>query len=160
MPSSSIDSRPARRSVGEFLRSQIKPETKLSFVSAFFTVNAYDALKHELESARCLRFLFGKPSFISESDSDKHAKKNFCLTEDGLKLAHSLAQRPSLSVGESFDWHPDNEVCVQRRHEKWQRSIEVPPIEEEARQGIGVGADQIRGMLLSLIRTLLESSYH
>ena len=95
MPSSLKDNRPARGSVGEFLRSQIAPETKLSFVSAYFTVNAYDALKPELDSADSLRFLFGEPSFISEIDSDKHAKKNFRLTEDGLELAHSLAQRPA-----------------------------------------------------------------
>lgn len=95
MPSSLKDNRPARGSVGEFLRSQIAPETKLSFVSAYFTVNAYDALKPELDSADSLRFLFGEPSFISEIDSNKHAKKNFRLTEDGLELAHSLAQRPA-----------------------------------------------------------------
>ncbi len=86
MPSSLKDNRPKRGSVGEFLRAQIVPETKLSFVSAYFTVSAYDALKSELESAASLRFLFGEPSFISEIDSGKHAKKNFRLTEDGLEL--------------------------------------------------------------------------
>lgn len=95
MPGSLKDNRPKRGSAGEFLRSQINPETNLSFVSAYFTVSAYDALKPELESAENLRFLFGEPSFISEIDSDKHAKKNFRLTEDGLELAHSLAQRPA-----------------------------------------------------------------
>ena len=89
------DNRPTRGSVGEFLRAQIKPGTDLSFVSAYFTVSAYDALKVELESANNLRFLFGEPSFVSEIDSDKQAKKNFRLTEDGLELAHSLAQRPA-----------------------------------------------------------------
>lgn len=95
MPSRLKDNRPARGSVGDFLRTQIRPGTDLSFVSAYFTVSAYDALKVELESARNLRFLFGEPSFISEIDSDKHAKKNFRLTEDGLELEHSLAQRPA-----------------------------------------------------------------
>ena len=95
MPSSLKDNRPARGSVGGFLRSQIAPASKLSFVSAYFTVNAYEALKPELESADNLRFLFGEPSFISEIDSDKHAKQNFRLTEDRLELAHSLAQRPA-----------------------------------------------------------------
>ena len=95
MPSSLKDNRPSRGSVGEFLRSEVKPETKLSFVSAYFTVNAFDALKPELELADSLRFLFGEPSFVSEIDSDKQARKNFRLTEDGLELAHSLAQRPA-----------------------------------------------------------------
>jgi len=95
IPSSLKDNRPARGSVGAFLRSRIEPGTNLSFVSAYFTVSAYDALKTELESAGTLRFLFGEPSFISEIDPEKHAKKNFRLTEDGLELAHSLAQRPA-----------------------------------------------------------------
>lgn len=95
MPSSLKDNRPARGSVGEFLRSKIEPETKLSFVSAYFTVNAFDALKPKLETADSLRFLFGEPSFVSEIDPEKHAKKNFRLTEQGLELAHSLAQRPA-----------------------------------------------------------------
>ncbi len=95
MPSSLKDNRPKRGSVGAFLRAQIKPETKLSFVSAYFTVSAYDALKSELESAAGLRFLFGEPSFISEIDSGKNARKNFRLTEEGLELAHALAQRPA-----------------------------------------------------------------
>ena len=60
MPSSLKDNRPTRGSVGEFLRSQIKPETNLSFVSAYFTVSASDALKPELEAAESLRFLFGE----------------------------------------------------------------------------------------------------
>ncbi|EDY83482.1 Helicase conserved C-terminal domain protein [Verrucomicrobiia bacterium DG1235] len=95
MSSSLRDNRPSRGSVGEYLREQIVPGTQLSFVSAYFTVNAYDALKSELESAESLRFLFGEPSFISEIDSEKDSKKNFKLTEDGLELAHSLKQRPA-----------------------------------------------------------------
>jgi hypothetical protein len=93
MPSSLKDNRPARGSVGEFLRSQIEPGTKLSFVSAYFTLDGYDALKPKLEAADHLRFRFrfGEPSFISEIDSDKHTKKNFRLTEDRLDLAHALA---------------------------------------------------------------------
>jgi len=102
MPSSPKDNRPSLGSVGEFLRSQIAPETKFSFVSAYFTVNAYDALKPELKSAECLRFLVGEPSFIAEIDSDKHARKDFRLTEDGLELAHSFAQRPAATA--CADW--------------------------------------------------------
>ncbi|MCF6274519.1 MAG: SNF2-related protein, partial [Robiginitomaculum sp.] len=102
MSSSLKDNRPARGSVGEYLRSEIKAETKLSFVSAYFTVNAYAALKEELDAADSMRFLFGEPSFISGIDSDKGDKKNFHLTEDGLELAHSLAQRSAAKA--CADW--------------------------------------------------------
>ena len=67
MTSSLRDNRPARGSVAEFLRSQLQPGTELSFVSAYFTVNAYAALRDNLEQADSLRFLFGKPVFISGS---------------------------------------------------------------------------------------------
>ncbi len=102
MSSSLKDNRPARGTVGDFLRTQIQPETDLSFTSAYFTVNAFDALRSELESASSLRFLFGEPSFISEIDSDKDEKKNFRLTEEGLELAHALTQRPAAKA--CADW--------------------------------------------------------
>jgi SNF2 family DNA or RNA helicase len=89
------DNRPSRGSVGDFLRSEIKEGTDLSFVSAYFTVNAYTALQKELEAANSLRFLFGEPTFISGIDSDKNGKKHFNLTENGLELGHALAQRPN-----------------------------------------------------------------
>ncbi len=95
MPSSLRDNRPARGSVGEFLRTRIEPGTALSFVSAYFTVHAYEALQNELEGADSLRFLFGEPSFVSGIDSDKDATKHFRLTEEGIELAQTLAQRPA-----------------------------------------------------------------
>ena len=95
MSSSLKDNRTARGTVGGFLRAQIQADTKLSFTSAYFTVNAFEALRSELESASSLRFLFGEPSFISEMDSDKDEKKNFRLTEEGLELSHALTQRPA-----------------------------------------------------------------
>ncbi|MFK7778556.1 MAG: helicase-related protein [Gimesia sp.] len=94
MSSSLRDNRAKRGSVGDFLRDKIVEKSTLSFVSAFFTVNAYGELRDELESADSLRFLFGEPSFISEIDSEKHSKKNFNLTESGIELSHSLSQRP------------------------------------------------------------------
>ena len=94
MTSSLRDNRPARGSVSDFLRAKIRPGTDLSFVSAYFTVNAYDALKQQLERAGSLRFLFGEPTFIADIDPEKHDKKHFRLTDEGLELAHTLAQRP------------------------------------------------------------------
>jgi hypothetical protein len=73
--SSLRDNRKARGSVGEFLRSAIKPKTKLSFVSAYFTVNAYETLRTELEAADSLRFLFGEPSFIAVIDCENTRRK-------------------------------------------------------------------------------------
>lgn len=51
IPSSLKDNRAQRGTVGQFLESKILPESVLSFVSAYFTVHAYDALSSKLENA-------------------------------------------------------------------------------------------------------------
>jgi len=94
MQTSLRDNRPSRGSTGQFLKDHITSESQLSIVSAYFTVNAYAALRQELESSTGLRFLFGEPSFVSEIDPQKQEKKNFTVAESGLELAHTLAQRP------------------------------------------------------------------
>ncbi|MCX6865201.1 MAG: hypothetical protein NTV46_03095 [Verrucomicrobia bacterium] len=54
----------SRGRAGDFLRENITPGAALSFVSAYFTVHAYDALREVLEGVAGLRFLFGEPNFI------------------------------------------------------------------------------------------------
>ena len=64
-----------RGTIGDFLREKIQPGSDLSFVSAYFTIYAYAALKDELDSIKRLRFLFGEPRFIQSLDPDKTDKK-------------------------------------------------------------------------------------
>lgn len=89
------DNRPKRGSVGQFLKEQISSESELSFVSAYFTVNAFQALQINLEKAQGLRFLFGEPSFVTEIDRDKNSRRNFQLTEGKLEVTKTLTQRPA-----------------------------------------------------------------
>ena len=95
IPSSLRDNRAKRGTVGEFLESKIQHESVLSFVSAYFTVHAYEALSDKLENAKSLRFLFGEPSFISGINKGEEKKANFKLTESGVTLAKALTQRPA-----------------------------------------------------------------
>lgn len=67
-PASLRDNRPTRGTVGDFLKQKIQPDSILSFVSAYFTVHAYQALAEQLENADSLRFLFGEPTFVSGID--------------------------------------------------------------------------------------------
>ena len=90
--SSLRDNRTHRGTVGDFLKSEIKPGTQLSFVSAYFTVHAYEALASQLESAAKLQFLFGEPSFVTEIDRGDKTRANFKLTEQGIALAKTLTQ--------------------------------------------------------------------
>jgi len=83
----------SRGSVADFLRATIQPESKLSLVSAYFTIYAYDALRDSLDRIGHLDFLFGEPSFISRLDPDKTEKKSFIIDADGLELSNRLQQK-------------------------------------------------------------------
>lgn len=91
-----------RGRVGDFLREKICTGSELSFVSAYFTIYAYEALREELNRAGHLRFLFGEPSFVKSLDPDKTAKKAFRMTEEGLELANKLEQKRI--ARECADW--------------------------------------------------------
>jgi|GEM_PF-2096812 len=83
----------SRGKAGDFLRENIVSGSELSFVSAYFTVHAYQALRDELESASKLRFLFGEPSFIRSIEKDGKQSRQFQLADQGLTLANQLSQK-------------------------------------------------------------------
>jgi SNF2 family DNA or RNA helicase len=91
-----------RGSVAEFLKAKIQAESKLSIVSAYFTIYAYDALKDHLDAIDHLDFLFGEPSFVNRLDPSKTEKKAFMIDADGLELANKLQQK--LVAKECADW--------------------------------------------------------
>ena len=82
-----------RGPVGDFIKDKIKPDSELSFVSAYFTIYAYAALKDKLDEIKHLRFLFGEPSFIQSLDPEKTEKKAFRIENDALALVNKLEQR-------------------------------------------------------------------
>ena len=88
--SSGIRDNHVRGKVAEFLEQNIQANAKLSVVSAYFTIYAYDALKVALNKINHLDFLFGEPSFINRLDPEKVDSKQFFLKRDGLELANQL----------------------------------------------------------------------
>ena len=91
-----------RGKVGEFLDAKIEAGSLLSFVSAYFTLHAYHALRDALERAHSLRFLFGEPRFVSAMDRDDKQSREFRLTESGLSLGNQLSQKKL--AAECADW--------------------------------------------------------
>src|SRR2546422_7070583 len=91
-----------RGSVAEFLKAKIQTGSKLSVVSAYFTIYAYDALKDYLNTIDHLDFLFGEPSFVNRLDPSKTEKKAFIIDADGLELANKLQQKRVAK--ECADW--------------------------------------------------------
>ena len=91
-----------RGAVADFLRSRIQPGARLSVVSAYFTIYAYDALKAQLDGIEHLDFLFGEPRFLNSLDPEKTEKKSFVIDADGLQLANRLEQKRV--ARECADW--------------------------------------------------------
>ncbi len=91
-----------RGTVADFLRGKSQTGSKLSIVSAYFTIYAYDALKEELERIEHLDFLFGEPSFVNRLDPSKTETKAFIIDADGLELSNKLQQKRV--ARECADW--------------------------------------------------------
>jgi hypothetical protein len=82
-----------RGAVADFLKAKIHSGSRLSVVSAYFTIYAYDSLRANLDQIEHLDFLFGEPRFIAALDPDKTEKKAFILDGNGLHLANRLQQK-------------------------------------------------------------------
>ncbi len=61
-------------SVADFLKERIKDNSKVSIVSAYFTIYAYNALKDKFDNIQSMRFLFGEPTFVKGLNGDKNPK--------------------------------------------------------------------------------------
>jgi SNF2 family DNA or RNA helicase len=92
-PISGLKDNHRRGNVGDFLRGKLRPGAELSFVSAYFTIYAYEALRAELDQIGHLRFLFGEPRFIQSLDPSKTEEKAFGITNDKLELKNKLEQK-------------------------------------------------------------------
>ena len=84
----------------------IKKGSKLSIVSAYFSINSYDKLKKDLNKIDNMRFIFTKPSFTT--DTDKEAREYYIDNNDifggdfEIKLKNEMTQ--SSISRECSDW--------------------------------------------------------
>jgi SNF2 family DNA or RNA helicase len=92
VPSGIIDNY-RRSSIAQFLEEHIQQGSKLSIVSAYFTIYAYKELKEKLDSIDELRFIFGEPRFIQSIDPEKQDEKTFGIEDEGLTLKNRLIQK-------------------------------------------------------------------
>ena len=92
-PQHGIKDNHTRGKVADFLGARLAEGSRLSVVSAYFTIYAYEALSEELDRIGSLRFLYGEPRFISALDPEKTDKKAFKIEDEGLELANRLQQK-------------------------------------------------------------------
>ncbi|MBI4378379.1 MAG: DEAD/DEAH box helicase family protein [Nitrospinae bacterium] len=96
------DNQEKRGKVGDFLKDTMQNASKLSVVSAYFTIYAYDYLKEKLHGIDHLNFLFGEPRFIKSLDPDKTDTKAFKIEDEKLALKNRLQQKTIAK--ECADW--------------------------------------------------------
>lgn len=94
------------RLLGDDLRKEIIPGSKVKIVASFFSIYAYETLKKELESIEELEFIFPSPTFVSDGikGTVKKEAKEFYIpkqiresslygTEFEIRLRNQLTQR-------------------------------------------------------------------
>lgn len=80
-------------SIGEYLQRRIVLGSYLSFVSAYFSIYAYEKLQTELDGIRGLRFLFGEPQSVRSLDPNRSESKQFLIDSGRLSLDNVLTQK-------------------------------------------------------------------
>lgn len=90
-------------SVGEFLIDNIVKDSNLSFVTAYFTIYAYEKLKPQLDSVKSLRLLFGEPRFIRNVSSSTDAK-NYQIEDDKLVIPVENRLQQKVLAKQCSDW--------------------------------------------------------
>ncbi|HNW96855.1 MAG TPA: helicase-related protein [Bacteroidales bacterium] len=101
---SSIRDNKNRGSVVQFLRDNIKSDSDLSIVSAYFTIYAYSHLKNELDSISKLKFLFGEPTFIKALDPTKVNKRDFKIEDDKIVIPIESRLTQKAIAKECSEW--------------------------------------------------------
>lgn len=101
---SSIRDNRERGSVGQFLRDNIKDNSDLSIVSAYFTIYAYNHLKDQLNNINGLKFLFGEPTFIKSLDPNKTNKRDFKIEDDKIVIPIESRLTQKAVAKECSDW--------------------------------------------------------
>jgi hypothetical protein len=92
--------------LGDDLKAEIKPGSKVRIAASTFSIFAFEALRTELEKVSELEFIFTSPSFVTEKVTDKlrkerreffipagHAESSLYGSEFEIKLRNKLTQR-------------------------------------------------------------------
>ncbi len=85
-----------RDKAARFLKENLSPDAVLSVASAYFTVQAYDQLREQLDAIASMRFLFGDPDYVNKIDPEKTASKRFAIVNNTLDLKDALRQKTAV----------------------------------------------------------------
>ena len=103
MSKSGIKDNFSRGNIGSYLKETIDLNSKLSFVSAYFTIYAYEGLKEQLDNIDKLDFLFGEPTFISQMNPNTKTK-HFNFEDDSLTIPMGQRLKQKSLAKECAEW--------------------------------------------------------
>lgn len=89
--------------VGDFLKEKIQSNAQLRFVSAYFSIFGFEALREELLAIDKLQFLFGEPTFVKQLDLEKSQVKAFDIVEQDLQLSVKRLEQKAIAKN-CADW--------------------------------------------------------
>lgn len=93
-----------RGTVGKFLFDNISHDSKLSIVSAYFTIYAFNKLKDKLNNIESLNFLFGEPTFIKSINPNNDNAKDFQIVDDKLVIPLESKLQQKAIAKECAEW--------------------------------------------------------
>ncbi|MFY9413162.1 MAG: hypothetical protein WAP27_00245, partial [Tepidanaerobacteraceae bacterium] len=81
------------------LKAELRKGSKLSVISAYFTIYAYEALKKELSKIDSMRFIFTEPTFVRKDQElfreyyiVRNPEKKISGNEFEIKLRNEMKQ--------------------------------------------------------------------
>lgn len=98
--------------VGDDLKSQVQPNSKLSVAASIFSIYGYESLKNELKKIEALRFIFTDPTFV-EADKESREQKLFEI--------HSALRKKAIG-GSNFEISLKNELrgrAIAKECKRW-----------------------------------------
>jgi superfamily II DNA or RNA helicase len=101
---SSIRDNHTRGDVGQFLIDNIKTNSDLSIVSAYFTIYAYNQIREQLDGINHLNFLFGEPAFVKTIDPSKTNKRDFKIVDDKISIPTESRLTQKSVAKACYDW--------------------------------------------------------
>lgn len=100
---SSIRDNNSHGKVGDFLLQHIVPDSKLSIVTAYFTIYAYHHLKPHIDKISKLFLLFGEPTFIKAMNPVDNPKE-FSIVNDELVIPTQKQLKQKKIARQCSEW--------------------------------------------------------